>query len=45
MKLYSCLYRLLLMSGMSDKNIKEIVENGGFDGISMRFKKLRNIPR
>ena len=45
MKLCSCLYHLLLMSGMSDKNIKEIVENGGFDGIPMRFKKLRNIPR
>src|SRR5574344_137222 len=41
MKLCSCLYHLLLMSGMSDKNIKEIVENGGFDGIPMRFKKLR----
>jgi hypothetical protein len=45
MKLCSCLYHLLLMSGMDDKNIKEIVENGGFDGIPMRFKKLRNIPR
>lgn len=37
LRFLSCLYNLLLYIGIDDKEIKEIVEEGGFDNIPKRF--------